>query len=194
MTIAGLILAGGRSTRFGEDKAMAMLAQAPLIGHVWRVLAPDCERVAVSARPGGEAEAWARGIELPVLHDDMAGSAGPLWGVHAGLVWAKDHDAARLAVCPCDTPSVPKGFVAALAAADQGRGAVAADTAGGLHALCSLWPLEVLDTVTAQLQQQHHIPTHRLQAELGFVVVTLGPPEAFANVNSRDDLARLSPE
>jgi molybdopterin-guanine dinucleotide biosynthesis protein A len=194
VSIAGLILAGGRSIRFGQDKATALLAQAPLIAHVWRVLAPDCERVAVSARPGSEAQAWAHGLDLPVLHDDVAGSSGPLWGIHAGLVWARDLAATRLAVCPCDTPSLPHGLIAALAAADQGRGAAAADSAGGLHALCSLWPIEALDTVTAQLAHQHHMPIHRLQAELGFAIAPLGPPQAFANVNSPDDLARLSPE
>ncbi|MBA3810398.1 MAG: NTP transferase domain-containing protein [Caulobacteraceae bacterium] len=75
--IGGLALAGGRSLRFGREKAAAILAGRPLLAWSLAALDARCEAVAVSASPGSEAEAMARVSRRAVLHDDPAGARDP---------------------------------------------------------------------------------------------------------------------
>src|SRR5215475_14795845 len=124
--LVGVVLAGGRSVRFGAEKAVALLGGRPLL--LWAVerLARVCTAVAVSARPQTEAEALARTYRLPVLHDASGDATGPLAGVKAGLTWARERGAVALAVSPCDAPSLPEDLFSRLVAA-AGTGAAVAE-------------------------------------------------------------------
>ena len=71
--VGGLILAGGRSSRFGREKAVADLSGQPLIARVRRVLAAGGAQVAVSAPAGSAAAAFATAHGLPCLADELGG-------------------------------------------------------------------------------------------------------------------------
>ncbi len=189
--VAGLVLAGGRSVRFGGEKAAAPLLGKPLL--MWAVerLQARCAAVAVSARPGSEAEALARAAGLPVLHDAAGAADGPLSGVKAGLVWAKGIGAGALAVSPCDAPLLPGDLFGRLidAAAD---GAAMAETSDGLQPLCAVWPVSALPVVIEALAGGAHPPTWSVLDGVGARRVRFDPPEAFANLNTREDLARVA--
>src|SRR6516164_9122882 len=94
--VVGLVLAGGRSVRFGGEKAAAELQGKPLLLWAAERLAAACPAVAVNARPGSEAERLAGA--LPVLHDRPGDADGPLAGVRAGLEWSAGRAASFLAV------------------------------------------------------------------------------------------------
>lgn len=189
-SVVGVVIAGGRSLRFGGEKAVAEFAGRPLL--LWAVsrLALLCTQVAVNARPGTEAAALAEAEGLPVLHD-MAGDAdGPLAGVRAGLSWAEGLGARALAVSPCDLPLLPDDLYARLAAA-AGDGAAMAETAEGRQPLCAIWPVTALPALTEALAGGAHPPTWRMLEATGAVKVHFDSAEAFANLNTREDLARL---
>ena len=79
--VVGLVLAGGRSVRFGGEKAVAELDGKPLLAWAVDRLRSVCASVAVNARPGTETELLARALALPVLHDEAGDATGPLAGV-----------------------------------------------------------------------------------------------------------------
>lgn len=186
----GMVVAGGRSQRFGGEKAVATLAGRPLL--LWAVerLSEACPRVAVNARPGTAAESLAREHGLPVIHDVPGDPDGPLAGVKAGLQWASGQGALQLAVSPCDVPSVPRGMYPKLLAA-AGEGAALAETSEGRQPQCAIWPVSALRMLTAALAGGQHPPTWRMLEELRAVKVCFDPPESFSNLNTREDLARL---
>src|SRR5690349_17617953 len=95
-SVVGVVIAGGRSLRFGGEKAVALFAGRPLL--LWAVnrLARVCAVVAVNARSGTAAEALALAEGLPVIHDAPGDPDGPLAGVKAGLRWAKQQGALQL--------------------------------------------------------------------------------------------------
>jgi len=187
-SVAGLVLAGGRSVRFGGEKAAALLNGRPLLLWATLRLQAACEAVAVSARPDTETEALARANHLPVLHDLAGDADGPLAGVRAGLIWAEALGAQALAVSPCDAPLLPADlFVRLIEAA--GSGAAMAVTAEGRQPLCALWPVAALDAVTEALAGGAHPATWRMLQVLSAVEVMFEPPQAFANLNTREDLA-----
>ena len=189
--LLGIVIAGGRSLRFGGEKAVAPFAGRPLL--LWAVdrLRTACGEVAVNARPGTEAEALARAQGIAVLADAAGDPDGPLSGVKAGLNWARAQGASSLAVSPCDAPLLPEDLYLRLQAA-AGAGAAMAETTGeGRQPLCAIWPAAALPRLTEALAGGAHPPTWRMLEELGAVKVRFDRPEAFANLNTREDLERL---
>lgn len=106
---SGLVLAGGRSERFGgQDKGLMELHGVSLIERVIRRLAPQVREVYVSANRNLDAY---RSLGYPVLEDRMTGFNGPLAGILRGL---ETMDSEWLICCPCDAPFFPDNLAAGL--------------------------------------------------------------------------------
>lgn len=89
MTILGAMLAGGRSRRFGSDKALADIGGKPMIAHVVDALAPQVDSLVIRGRdwPG-----------LARIGDRPGDGLGPLGGgVNAALHRARG----MTACCAC---------------------------------------------------------------------------------------------
>jgi molybdopterin-guanine dinucleotide biosynthesis protein A len=193
LKLAGLVLAGGRSSRFGTEKAAAQLDGRPLLVHAHAALAPHCEAVAVSAQPGSQAEVIARGLGLAVLPDEPAHPRGPLAGVVAGLAWAEAQGAEMLALAPCDTPRMGADALARLIAALGPGDDIAAAAAGGrLHALCAVLRVAAMRPLAATLDRGEHPPMQALWRSLALREVAFDDEARFANVNRPEDLAGLT--
>ncbi|MGH8265770.1 MAG: molybdenum cofactor guanylyltransferase, partial [Steroidobacteraceae bacterium] len=125
------------------------------------------------------------------VHDAAGDAAGPLAGVKAGLAWAGSLGARSLAVSPCDAPLLPDELFARLIEA-AGPGAALAETPDGLQPLCAVWPVSALEAVAAALAGGAHPPTWRMLASIGAKRVHFERAEAFANLNTRADLAAIA--
>jgi len=188
--VVGLVLAGGRSSRFGREKASADVGGRPMIAWVLDVLAADCLEVAVSAKPGSQASAFADRMGCVTLADEGADPQGPLAGVRAGLAWARTKGADALATAPCDTPFLPAGLVATLASDwSPGDGARVAVSPAGIEPLCALWPVAALDLIDETLSAGRHPPIRRVLEQLRMAAVEFADPAAFANLNTPADYA-----
>jgi molybdenum cofactor guanylyltransferase len=189
--VIGVVIAGGRSVRFGGEKAVAGLAGKPLLMWAAARLARSCPAVAINARPGTEAEALARAEGFTVLHDMAGDAAGPLSGVKVGLQWAQELGATAIAVSPCDVPLLPESVFAQLIK-EAGTGAAMAETSEGHQPQCAVWPVSALPKLSAALADGEHPPTWLMLESIGAVRVRFPAPEAFANINTRADLAAIA--
>jgi molybdenum cofactor guanylyltransferase len=100
--ITGVILAGGQGRRMGGiDKGLQSLNGRPLVQWVLERLAPQVDRVLISANRNLPRYA-AFGCE--VLPDRIPDFAGPLAGLHAALAHAVTP---LLLTVPCDSPLLP---------------------------------------------------------------------------------------
>lgn len=104
---SGVIIAGGRSTRFGDtDKAVAELAGTPMVRRVADRIAAAVDALVVNCRPDQTdaiREAMA-GYPLSVSYaEDEIPDRGPVAGIHAGLERA---EAGYAFVLACDMPFV----------------------------------------------------------------------------------------
>ena len=138
----GIVVAGGRSTRFGEgEKALADLDGRPMLAHVVATLAAASDGVVVNCRPdqraafadalSGTDVAWA----LDARPDD-----GPLAGLARALS-AVDTD--RAVVLGCDMPLAEADALAGLRSRLGDSDAVVPRTEGGpepLHAAYRVGP------------------------------------------------------
>ena len=112
------VLAGGRSRRFGSDKARLLIGGKPLLLRVARQLAPVAASVRVVAgEPGGY-----RDLGLPTIADPIPGR-GPMGGLLAALEDA--FPAPWVFVAACDQIGIRPVWAAGLLAARR-RGVLAA--------------------------------------------------------------------
>jgi molybdopterin-guanine dinucleotide biosynthesis protein A len=194
--IAGLVLAGGRSTRIGGgDKALLALGGRRLVDRVLARLARQVRHTAISAN--GDHERFGS-AGIPILADTLPGGLGPLAGVLAGLEWAATiPGVAGLVTVATDTPFLPLDFVERLAAARSGAGSlVVAASAGRVHPVDALWPVTVAADLRRFLEAGETYKAMRFVEEIGYssvsfdpVVLPGGAVDPFFNVNTRDDLA-----
>lgn len=169
MVVLAVILAGGRSLRFGSDKALAILDGRPLIAHVAAALAREAEAVAVAGRD------WP---PFPRLHDLPQSGLGPLGGLAAALVHARDHGYDTVLAAPCDMPRLPTGLASALAPGPA--------VARGQPVL-GLWPAALAGALGAHLAAGHRSMMSWVDASAARTV-DLGP---LPNVNTPAELATL---
>jgi molybdopterin-guanine dinucleotide biosynthesis protein A len=187
MSMAGIVLAGGRSTRMGGgDKALSVLGGETLLVRAITRLAGQVDEIAVSSNRLSMTAA--PGITL--LADATQTFEGPLAGIHAGLVWTRSRGHAALASAAVDTPFFPLGLVQRLAAGDPARIQVAR-SAGRVHPVFALWPVEALDPLAAFLAQAQTRKVMAFLDEFGFDAIDFDsdPFDPFFNVNTPDDLA-----
>jgi molybdopterin-guanine dinucleotide biosynthesis protein A len=188
--VVGLVLAGGRSVRFGGEKAVATLDGRTLLEWAAQRLRSVAADVTANVRAGTEAEAVAKSLGLPTLYDEAGDALGPLAGVKVGLMWAAEQGARLLAVSPCDAPLLPDNlYVRLLEQADGG--AAMAETRDGPQPLCALWPVTALPAIREALVGGAHPPTWQMLERVGARKVRFERPEEFANINTRDDLAAV---
>ncbi|MER8378987.1 molybdenum cofactor guanylyltransferase MobA [Mesorhizobium sp. M0983] len=197
--IAGIILAGGRSSRMGGgDKTLLALGDATLLDRVVSRLGPQVGPLALNAN-GDPARFAATG--LPVLADTVKGYAGPLAGILTGLEWASDTTCQALVTAAGDTPFLPKDMVERLLAAAYARpGSIAVACSGGKrHPTFALWPLGLDQALRQFLVEEDNRRVSAFIDRHGFVEVDFpilksrgAEIDPFFNINTPDDLARAA--
>ena len=96
--ISGVILAGGLSTRFGSNKALAIVNGKPLIQNVADLMSSLFAECLLVTNTPEEYEF----LSLPMTSDRYKGS-GPLAGIHAAL---QEVSEPRVFVVACDMPNL----------------------------------------------------------------------------------------
>ncbi|MCW3838277.1 molybdenum cofactor guanylyltransferase [Sphingomonas canadensis] len=172
MRILGAVLAGGRSSRFGSDKALADLNGRPLIAHAIAALARQADGVIVAGR---EWDDW--------VPDRPGPDMGPLGGINAAIHAAAARGYAGVLTYPCDAPWLETDLRAKLAS--QAEGAYAAEMP-----VIGYWPsalAPVLDDWLATTATGHSV--RAWAAHAGVKPVELGG--MLHNVNTPDNLRAL---
>ena len=185
--LAGVILAGGQSSRMGGgDKSLRLLAGRPLLAHVIARAAPQVDSLVLNVN-GDPARFAAFGLQT--VADSLSGHAGPLAGVLAGLDWARARAPAAESIVtfPCDSPFLPRDLAARLRA--TGARLARAASGGRAHPAAALWSLSLADDLRAALAEGvRKIDVWTARHGVAQVEWDAGPPDPFLNVNRPDDL------
>ena len=184
--IVGLVIAAGRSRRFGADKALAQVAGVSLLQRALDRLTPHCAVVGVNAPPGLLLPAG-----VPRIEDVAQSPGGPLAGVLAGLLWAQAQGVELLVTLPCDTPLLPADLVRRLIEAVRERPCAVARTPSGVESLCAAWRAELAEDLAARLAIGHP-PVHAYLEAHRCAFVDYPDTAGFLNVNTPQDLAEAA--
>jgi molybdopterin-guanine dinucleotide biosynthesis protein A len=167
------------------DKGLADLAGRPMVAHVLARLVPQVGEVVINANQNLERY---RAFGHPVVPDVVGGFAGPLAGLHAGLVRA-GH--AFVVPVPCDSPFLPLDLVARLRGAlDRASADLAvAKTLDQPHPVFALVRRDVLPNLAAFLDAGGR-KIDAWYASLRVVEVPFDDEaDAFRNINTIGELA-----
>lgn len=169
--ILGCVLAGGQSTRFGSDKALAELDGRSLLALAVDRLSGWCERVVVAGREVAPA---------PCLPDWPRAGMGPLGGIAAALRLAADDGFDAVLTIGVDCADLPEDLPQLLAPAPA---CVVSQPVIGL------WPASALPVLEHILTSEGRHSLRQFAQGCGARMVTLASEPA--NVNTPADLAAL---
>lgn len=188
MRATALVLAGGKSTRMGENKALLRIDGRPLVAHVVAALRAVFLEVIISGDTGLFAGYADRVVE------DIFKGVGPLGGIHAGLVSARYE---VVFVAACDLPFADGEVAAFIAGQMEGFDAAVPCVAGRLQPLFAAYRKSCLGPITRILERGERrvagfFPAVRVRylTEADFAWRP-GIERVFFNVNTPADLARL---
>lgn len=164
--ILAAVLAGGASSRFGSDKALALHNGQPLIAHVISALVPQADALVVCGRPW---PGYASVADLPTS------GLGPLGGLCAALDHAVTHGFDAVLCAPCDTLGLPTDLADRLSPGP----AVAAG-----QRVIGMWPSHLAPTLRGHLETSADRSLRVWMALTGACEVDCG---SFTNINYPGD-------
>lgn len=193
--IFGVVLAGGKSRRFGQPKALAELGGAPMASWGVRALqAAGFSVGAVSEEDGVEAA-----LGVPVRPDLEAG-LGPIGGLWTALQWARERGDDGVMLLGCDMPLVSEALLRTVLGWSDDAPAVIPLGSDGPEPLCALYRMTCASAVEHRLHS-HDLSMHGLAQAIGAVFIgedavarVADPKIDFLNVNTvkeRDRAERL---
>ncbi len=171
MRIAGAIIAGGASQRFGSDKAAALLSGRALIDHIIDAILPQVDTLIIAGR------AWGGFPTVP----DHPFSCGPLSGLCAAMHWAEKHGYDHILTAGCDVlPILPD--LGDLLAGD-GPAVISGQP------LLGFWPSSLATPLETHICAQSSHAFRCWIAASG--ARELASPVTLYNMNTAEDLARF---
>jgi len=181
---AGFVLAGGRSSRMGRDKALLILDGETLVQRALRSLAQVCDEVAIA---GGAPHLSQFG---PLISDSISDS-GPLAGIVAALEQSAHEWNLFLAV---DVPFIPRvAWQQILAAARQTTAvAVMARVHGEIQPLCSAYRRSAAPALRRQLESGNLKVTRATEAAGPIAYVDFENIAWFRNFNTPSEFEQAA--
>ncbi|MBZ5551494.1 MAG: molybdenum cofactor guanylyltransferase [Acidobacteriia bacterium] len=150
--IAGFLLAGGRSSRMGEDKALIEVSGQTLMARSVGLLKSVCESCTLI----GPKERYASlGLDVEIIEDAVE-PCGPLGGILTGLRHSKHEYALFLA---CDLPFMTERFLRYLVGAamvEKPDIAVPVDGSGEYQPLCTVYSRACLPAVESSIAAKRY--------------------------------------
>ncbi len=147
--VEGFLLAGGRSSRMGRDKALLPYASTTLATHIATQIRDAAGNVTILAPP----ERYAH-LGFPILADAIP-DCGPLGGLYTALRQANSGATAAdwILLVACDLPHLTAAFLRELlAAASAEHDCIVAEADGRLQPLCAVYHRRLLPAAETALQ------------------------------------------
>jgi molybdopterin-guanine dinucleotide biosynthesis protein A len=175
-----IILAGGKSTRMGQDKGLMQLNQKAMVEHI----IATCKKISDNIMLVANLDAYAQ-FGLPVYKDKYL-ECGPLSGIYTGL---KKSNFDYNLVLSCDVPFIHEGVLEFLLDSCTGYDITISKSEGKIHPLVGVYRKTCLPVVKKNLDEKK-LKVMGIFDELKVRELDMADflPENFRNINSPDDL------
>ncbi len=187
--MTGIILAGGRNLRMGENKAFLTIQGERLIDRTQALLVQLFEEILLVTNSPLDY----LGLKVRTVADLLPGK-GSLGGIYTGLFHAS---ASHAFVVACDMPFLNRPLIQYLQGLAKGYDIVIPRTPDGLQPLHAIYSQRCLPFMEKLLQRDNlrildFFPKVRKREVLPEEMLPFDPElKSFMNINTPEDLARL---
>lgn len=189
MNVTGVILAGGKSRRMGEDKRFLHVGEATLLDRTVSVMTKLFPEVLIVIAQDSPPLT----VSGCTVYRDLIADRGSLGGLYTGLVQARNE---RIFVTACDMPFLNPDMIRWFVARDSSADIVMAQLPDGLQPLHAVYGKRVVP-VLERMALSHELKIRNIASDPSLRVTVVSPVEwgerdphaqSFRNVNTPADL------
>ena len=187
--ILAVVLAGGKSKRFGEDKNHIKLGDKTLLEHVLSKINNKFEEILVVSSHSLEVKKIKNVTVIPDCYDDL----GPLAGVLSAMKWVKESQKLYqwVATFPCDTPffetSIIEEYKKRIKLNDSLLYFIKSNNKR--HNIFGLWSIELLKILEDDLIKNNFRKVEEWANKIGVKTIDIETKkfDSFFNINTKKD-------
>jgi len=188
--ILAVVLAGGKSKRFGEDKNQIKLGDKTLLEHVLSKISNKFEEILIVSSHNQEIQKLENVTVIPDCLEDL----GPLAGVLSSMKWVVENQKQYkwIATFPSDTPffenSIVEEYKKKVRKNDSSLYFVKSNNKR--HNIFGLWSIDLLETLENDLIKNNFRKVETWANKIGVKTITIKVKklDPFLNINTREDL------
>ena len=189
--ILGVVLAGGKSRRFGEDKSQVKLGGKLLIDYILSEIIDEFNEVLVVSNNLIDFKQ----SEKISLIKDFKKDLGPLGGVLTAMKWVKDNnkDYQWISTFPVDTPffknEILKDFLKRINI-EEGK-LFFINSNDTRHNIFGLWSLDLMDKLEEDLDKgERKVEVWANSIGVKNINMKFENEDPFFNINTKEDLKK----
>ena len=189
--ILGVVLAGGKSQRFGEDKSQVKLQNKLLIDYILTEIVDEFRETLIIAN---EPINFNQSKNISITKDFKNG-LGPLGGVLTAMKWIKDKkkEYKWVSTFPSDTPFFTKKelkyFYENIKISESKLFFIKSKETR--HNIFGLWSLDLLDKLETDLENgERKVEVWANSIGVSTVNIDYKKPDPFFNINTKEDLVK----
>ncbi len=190
--ILGIILAGGKSSRFGEDKSIAKLGDKTLLDHTINKIEKEFTEILVISN---NKEFNFKNNKIHVVEDCIEGQLGPLVGILTAMKWVEKNNKNYkwIASFPCDTPFFDMKFISELKIKikETSKKLIFLNSDKKRHNIFGLWSVDLIETLEEDIK--NGLRKVELWADkIGCENININEEkfDRFLNINTKKDLEK----
>ena len=184
--ILGVVLAGGKSKRFGEDKSTIKLNDKTLIEHTLDKIKSKLNKIIIVSND--------KVLKNYItINDCIDGQLGPLVGVLSAMKWINDNNYSYnwIITFPCDTPFFNISIIDKFVEVSKLNDSLLyfAKSEEKRHNIFGLWSLKLIETLEMDIVKNNHRKVEKWADKIGVKTINISYKEVdpFFNINTKDD-------
>ena len=190
--ILGIILAGGKSRRFGEDKSIAKLGDKTLLEHTINKIENEFTEILVISN---NKEFNFKNNKIHVVEDCIEGQLGPLVGILTAMKWVimNKKNYKWIASFPCDTPFFDIKLISELKikVKETSKKLIFLNSNKKRHNIFGLWSLDLIEILEEDIKNSFR-KVELWADKIGYENININEEkfDRFLNINTKKDLEK----
>ena len=189
--ILGVILAGGKSSRFGSNKADAHLGDKTLLEHIISKVEKNFLEVLIVSN---KESIKINKKNVFLVKDFIKGQLGPLIGILSAMKWIEQYNKKYkwIATFPCDTPFFDDSIIEKLKNCSISNDHLLffLNSRKKRHNIFGLWSLKLIDILEEDIRSNNFRKVELWADKIGVQKIEVNTEgfDKFLNINTLDDL------